>query len=184
MTDDVQRSTQQLLDDLVGSGAELGLQVAAYHHGALVVDAWAGIADPATGTPVDRDTLFTVYSVSKGITATAVHILAERGTLAYEDPIARHWPEFGRHGKAGIHLRHALSHTAGLPQMPPGYGSYEVTDWSAMCDRIATPLALNGLYFGVPASELSRVATLVEAPEPPGAAWPEPRIPDIVPDEA
>ena len=165
---------------------------------------------PATGTPVDRDTLFTVYSVSKGITATVVHILAERGTLAYDNPIARHWPEFAHNGKAGIHLRHALSHTAGLPQMPPGYGSYEVTDWAVMCDRIATlsplfppgetpvyhaltygwivggvaeradgrpfarivaeeiaaPLALDGLFFGVPASELSRVAMLVEVREP------------------
>jgi CubicO group peptidase (beta-lactamase class C family) len=207
---DPQARTQSLLDELVASGAELGLQVAAYHHGELVVDAWAGTADAASGRQVDRDTLFTVFSVGKGVTATAVHILAEQGNLDYDDPIADAWPEFARHGKEGVLLRHALSHTAGLPQMPPGHEQYDVTDWSAMCDRIAglvplfppgevlvyhsltygwivgeeivDPLGLDGLWFGVPESELHRVATLVESPQLREAVPPPARIPDIVPD--
>jgi CubicO group peptidase (beta-lactamase class C family) len=134
---DVQTTVQSLLDELVAGGGEHGLQVAAYHHGDLVVDAWAGVADTTSEEPVGGDTLFTVYSVSKGITATAVHILAERGSLAYDDPIAEHWPEFAQHGKDGILVRHAMSHTAGLPQMPPSYGSYDVTDWPGMCGRLA-----------------------------------------------
>ena len=137
---DVQTTVQALLDEIVATGTEHGLQVAAYHHGDLVVDAWAGTADTAAGKPVDGRTLFTVYSVSKGVTATALHILAEHGKLAYDDPIAKHWPEFARHGKEGGLLRHALSHTAGLPQMPPGYGTYDLTDWPGMCDRLAAQL--------------------------------------------
>jgi CubicO group peptidase (beta-lactamase class C family) len=134
---DLQLTTQTLLDAIVASGAEIGLQVAAYHHGQMVVDAWAGSADPASAAPVDGATLFTVYSVGKGITATAIHVLAEQGKLDDDDAIADYWPEFAQHDKAGILVRHALSHTAGLPQMPPGYGHYDVTDWAGMCDRIA-----------------------------------------------
>jgi CubicO group peptidase (beta-lactamase class C family) len=220
---DPQTTLQALLDDLVASGQERGLQVAVYHRGNLVADAWAGLADAATQTPVTPDTLFTVYSVSKGITATAIHILAEQSKLAYDDPIAKHWPDFAQHEKDDVLVRHALSHVAGIPQMPPGTTFDDVLDWSAMCDRIAAltplwpagqtpcyhaltygwilgglaervdgrpfarivqeeiaqPLALNGLYFGVPASELDRVATLEELPAlrdaAPGA------IPDIAP---
>ena len=49
---------QALLAQLVADGQQLGLQVAAYLRGELVVDAWAGVADRATGRPVDGDTLF------------------------------------------------------------------------------------------------------------------------------
>ena len=139
---DPQATIQALLDDLIASDEERGLQVAVYHRGDLVVDAWAGLADAATGTPVTPETLFTVYSVSKGITATALHILAEQGKLAYDDPIAKHWPEFATNGKADILVRHALSHVSGIPQVPPGTTFDDVLDWSGMCERIAalTPL--------------------------------------------
>jgi CubicO group peptidase (beta-lactamase class C family) len=90
-----------------------------------------------SGKPVDPGTLFTVYSTSKGIAATAVHILAEQGKITYHDSIARHWPEFGRQGKNGVLVRHALSHTAGLPKLPPGTTDDDVTDWVAMCQRVA-----------------------------------------------
>src|ERR1700712_3633451 len=94
-----QTTVQAVLDDLIATGEDRGLQVAAYHHGELVVDAWAGVADPATGAQVGPETLFTVYSVSKGITATALHILAERGLVSYDEPIATYWPEFAVNGK-------------------------------------------------------------------------------------
>jgi CubicO group peptidase (beta-lactamase class C family) len=139
---DPQTTIQAMLDELVASGEEHGLQIAVYHRGELVIDAWAGTADPATGTPVTPDTLFTVYSVSKGITATVLHILAEQGKIGYDDPIAKHWPEFGRNSKDGVLVRHALSHLAGIPQMPPGTTNDDVIDWAGMCDRVAalTPL--------------------------------------------
>ena len=117
---DPQGRAQAILDDLVGRDVERGLQVAAYYRGELVVDAWAGVADSATGRPVDGDTLFTVFSCGKGITATVVHLLAERGKLDYDDPVARHWPAFAVHGKANVTIRQVMSHTAGVPQMPDG----------------------------------------------------------------
>jgi len=139
---DAQATIQALLDELVASVDERGLQVAVYHRGELVVDAWAGVADAATSRPVTPNTLFTVYSVSKGITATAIHILAAQGKLSYDDPIATYWPEYASNGKAATLVRHALSHVAGIPQLPPGTSFDDVCDWSLMCDRIAalTPL--------------------------------------------
>lgn len=103
------------LEEAIATHGETGLQVAAYHGGRLVIDTFAGAADPDTGQLVDGDTLFTAFSMSKGVTATIVHRLVERGILAYDTPLARWWPAFGAHGKGAITLRHALSHRAGLP---------------------------------------------------------------------
>ncbi|MBV8718559.1 MAG: beta-lactamase family protein, partial [Chloroflexi bacterium] len=87
----VERALQSLIDE----GPELGLQVAAYVDGRLVIDAWAGVADEATGRRVDGDTLFMLSSTTKGITATLAAILADKGKLDYDRPMASYWPEFG-----------------------------------------------------------------------------------------
>src|ERR671939_277200 len=83
----LQTRVQTLLDQFVERDVERGLQVAAYLNGELVVDAWAGIADPATGRPVDGETLFTVWSAGKGVAATVIYLLADRGLVAYDAPI-------------------------------------------------------------------------------------------------
>jgi CubicO group peptidase (beta-lactamase class C family) len=125
------------LETLVAGGEQLGLQVAAYLHGELVVDAWAGVADRATGRPVDGDTLFTVWSVGKGVLATCAHLLAERGQLDYDAPVAAYWPSFGAHGKDRATVRDALTHRTGVPHVPPGTTVVDLADWDAMCARIA-----------------------------------------------
>jgi CubicO group peptidase (beta-lactamase class C family) len=127
----------QIIEDLVASGHELGLQVAAYVDGRLVVDTWAGVADESTGRPVDGDTLFTSFSTTKGFAATCVHLLAERGVLDYDAPIAHYWPEFAAHGKGHATVRHALTHAAGVPQLPPQTTPIMLCDWDAMCAAIA-----------------------------------------------
>jgi len=83
------RLFQKATDTAIRDHGEVGLQVAVYHENDLVVDAWGGIADETTGRPVDGETLFPVFSVVKAVTATALHIQAERGLLAYDQPIAR-----------------------------------------------------------------------------------------------
>lgn len=128
---------QTVLDALVAEGTELGVQVAAYLDGELVVDAWAGVADPGSGQPVDGDTLFNVYSVTKGIAATALHVQAERGLVDYDSPVARYWPEYGANGKEAVTIRDALSHRTGTPQMPAGVTPEMMADWDAMVAGIA-----------------------------------------------
>lgn len=116
---------------------ETGLAVAVYHRGGLVVDAVAGMADGEAGTPADDRTLWPVFSVTKGVTATAVHLQAERGLVDLQAPVAEYWPEFAANGKAGITVEQALSHRAGIPQMPAGVTPEQLADWDWMVEQIA-----------------------------------------------
>lgn len=126
-----------VLETLVRDTPEVGLQVAAYLDGELVVDAWAGLADPLTGAPVSGDTLFMLSSCAKGVASTCLHICTERHGLSYDMPIAEVWPEFAAHGKQAATLRHALCHQAGVPQTPPGYTPGWLADWDRMIAAIA-----------------------------------------------
>jgi predicted amidohydrolase YtcJ len=53
----LQHRVQDVLDELVATGAETGLQVAVHHWGDRVVDAVAGVADGTTGQPVTRSSV-------------------------------------------------------------------------------------------------------------------------------
>lgn len=128
---------RDVLDTLVRDTPEVGLQVAVYLDGKLVIDAWAGVADPATGRAVDGDTLFMLSSTSKGVASTCMHLCVERHGLSYDMPIAQVWPEFAARGKEKATLRHALCHQTGVPQTPVGYTPDWLPDWDRMCSGIA-----------------------------------------------
>ena len=134
---DASAKVRATLEALVRDTPEIGLQVAAYLNGKLVVDAWAGMADEATKKPVDGDTMFMLSSTTKGVTATCMHVLVEKHKLDYDMPIVKVWPEFGAHGKESATLRHALSHQTGVPQTPVGYTPDWLADWDRMCRGIA-----------------------------------------------
>src|SRR5215472_13661686 len=61
------------------------------------------------------EALFWILSAGKPLTALLIHLLAERGALALDDPVARYWPEFGQAGKAAITIRQVLQHRSGMP---------------------------------------------------------------------
>src|SRR5256885_3930319 len=165
---DRQKRVQQAIDELVESGTERGVQVAVYRQGERVVDAVAGVADPATGGPVTADTPFWSASPGKGVAATVVHVLAERGVLDYDTPLVAWWPEFGAHGKSTVTLRHVLTHSAGLPALPPDTTVEDLCDWSRMCAKLAaaelwwepgTKTAYHSHTFGYLLGEVVRRAT-------------------------
>jgi CubicO group peptidase (beta-lactamase class C family) len=154
-----------VLDQLIADGAEVGLQLAAYVRGELVVDTWAGLADPASGRPVDGETLFNVSSCGKGVAATCLHMLADRGQIDYDTPVAHYWPEFAAHGKAEVTVRHVLAHSSGIPHSPPGFGPELLVDWDRMCAAIAdlqpifepgTKTAYQAVNYGFIVGELVR----------------------------
>jgi CubicO group peptidase (beta-lactamase class C family) len=61
------------------------------------------------------DTIFDLASLTKPIaTATSIWILIEQGKLKLDDPVAKHWPEFGANGKDKVTIEHLLLHTSGL----------------------------------------------------------------------
>jgi CubicO group peptidase (beta-lactamase class C family) len=121
-------NVQEIADELVASGVERGLQVAAYVDGKQVVDVVAGVADPATGRPVTPGTLFYNWSIGKGATATLVHRLG----LNPATRVVEVWPEFGKHGKDVVTVRQVLDHTAGVPGLPAGVTVDDVCSWPTM----------------------------------------------------
>jgi len=78
------------------------------------------------------DSLFFLFSAGKPLVALLVHMLAERGQISLDDPVARYWPEFGQHGKREITIRQVLQHRSGLPTAR-GFprDALQMTDWAA-----------------------------------------------------
>ena len=81
-------------------------QICVIHNDQVVLDGMLGCS---------RDALFYIYSASKPFVALLVHLLAERGQLGLDDPVAAHWPQFAQHGKGSVTIRHVLQHRAGIP---------------------------------------------------------------------
>lgn len=145
--------------------AEVGASVCVRHEGRTVVDLWGGLARPEEQIPWTRDTVSIVFSCTKGATAICAHMLASRGLLDIEAPVAEYWPEFARNGKENATVRMMLDHSVGLPacrtQVQWG-GSY---DWDYMVDLLANeepfwkPGIRNGYHminFGWTVGELVR----------------------------
>lgn len=124
----IQEHVQAVVEDLVASGLESSVQVAAYLDGSLIVDVCVGAAS---------DSLIYSYSTGKGVAATVVHVLAEQGLIDYDLRIADVWPKFGRRGKEAITLRHALTHTSAVPVLPSWVTADDFRDWDRMCSIVA-----------------------------------------------
>jgi len=99
------------------------IQVCIRQHGRVVLNraighGWGNApSDPpeTEKVPVTTDTPFCVYSAAKGVTATVVHMLAERGVFSLDDRVCEYLPTFTSHGKDRITIRHVMTHSAGLP---------------------------------------------------------------------
>jgi CubicO group peptidase (beta-lactamase class C family) len=163
-----QQQVQDAIDQLVETGAERGIQVAAYRDGELVVDAVAGVADPATGRLVTSDTPFYNFSIVKGAASTIAHILVERGLFGYDTKVVDLWPEFGAHGKQAVTVRHVLNHSAGVPHIPLDTTLEDLCNWDKMCAAIAgeelwwepgTKVGYHAYTFGYIVGEIVRRTT-------------------------
>ncbi|PRX97688.1 serine hydrolase domain-containing protein [Allonocardiopsis opalescens] len=147
---------------------EVGAAVGVYLHGRKVVDLWGGLADPDTGRRWERDTLQVVYSTTKGITAACAHLLAERGELDLDAPVAAYWPEFAANGKERIPVRWLLTHQAGLPVLDHPVTPAEAVAWHPVAAALAaqrpawepgTEHGYHGLTYGWLVGEVVRRAT-------------------------
>ena len=109
---------RELFFQQIESGLHPGAALAVYHHGQLVLDLHGGVADKATGRPVEEDTMFVLYSSTKPVTACCLYILWERGQLNWDDRVAHHWPEFAQAGKEEVTIAQVLTHRGGFPDSP------------------------------------------------------------------
>lgn len=101
-----------------------------------------GLADRERNTPMQRDTLFRIYSMSKPITSIALMQLYERGLMQIDDPVHKYIPEWSEQRvyvmgsgpgmltkpvTRPMTVRDLLSHQSGLT-----YGFLERTNVDAM----------------------------------------------------
>lgn len=119
----------ELLQQQIADGQQIGVQVCAYLDGKPVVDTWAGNMGPRDDRPVAADSLFSSFSTTKGVASTLLHILADRGLIEYEAPVAKYWPAFGAHGKDRITVMQAISHMAGVHTTPVPDTNEYIVDW-------------------------------------------------------
>ncbi|MFF4565066.1 serine hydrolase domain-containing protein [Streptomyces sp. NPDC001435] len=116
---------------------ELGAAVAVTVDGETVVDLWGGWADAARTRAWERDTVVNVWSTTKGPTALCAHILADRGLVDLDAPVAAYWPEFAAAGKEKVLVRHLLSHRAGLSGLREPHSLEQLYDWELTTARLA-----------------------------------------------
>ncbi|XP_038897790.1 uncharacterized protein LOC120085710 [Benincasa hispida] len=111
---DVEAKLRQLLIKLGNEDKILGIQVCAYKDGEVIIDTSAGVLGKYDPRPVQPDSLFPVFSVTKGITAGMLHWLIDNGKLELQENVSNIWPEFGSNGKDIIKVYHVLNHSSGL----------------------------------------------------------------------
>lgn len=123
----------------LADGLEVGASVAVYHRGRCVADLWGGFADARTRRPYERDSRVVVFSVTKGFAAMALHLLADRGKLDWDAPVASYWPGFGKHGKEAMTVGTLLGHRGGLPYLDAKLTLDDCTD-ASRADRVLAAL--------------------------------------------
>lgn len=119
------------------SGADLGASFCVTQGGETIVDIWGGYADPAKTKPWGKDTIVNVYSTTKTMTALTALLIADRGELDFDAPVAKYWPEFAANGKAGVKVSHLMSHSAGLSGWKETLTTQDVYDWEKMTSLLA-----------------------------------------------
>lgn len=113
----------------VDQGQVAGAVTLVMHEGKVVHHDAAGYLKLENKTPLQRDAIFEIMSMTKPVTCAGIMILAEEGLLAVNDPVEKFIPEFRGQRVAvedrrlkpdrAITIRDLMTHTSGLPEMPP-----------------------------------------------------------------
>jgi CubicO group peptidase (beta-lactamase class C family) len=84
------------MKELVDQGRLAGVVTMVSRHGKVVEFDAAGKRDIAANAPMQKDSIFRIYSMSKPITGVAMMILFEEGKWQLNDPVAKYIPEFAK----------------------------------------------------------------------------------------
>ena len=128
---------REILSSNIDSGADVGASAAVVLDGELVVDIWGGHTDESRTTTWDRDTITNVWSSTKTQMALCALMLADRGQLDLDAPVATYWPEFAQQGKEGVLVRHLLSHTSGVSGWNQPVQVSDLYDWEKSTSMLA-----------------------------------------------
>ena len=123
-------------------GDDVGASFCATKDGETVVDLWAGFADEAKTRPWTRDTIVNVYSTTKTMSFLCALIVADRGELDFDAPVAKYWPEFAANGKAEVKVSHLMAHSAGLSGWEEKLAKDDIYDWDKVVGLLAAQAPL------------------------------------------
>lgn len=126
-----------LLAARVADGTERGAALCVVHDGRVVADLWAGSADLASSVPWSRDTLVPVWSTTKTMTNLAALVLADRGLIDLDEPVAAYWPEFGAKGKERVTVADVLAHASGVSAWAQPVTVDDLYDWERSTAMLA-----------------------------------------------
>lgn len=118
-------------------GLDIGASLGATYKGELVVDIWAGHADPARTVPWAQDTIVPVASTTKIILIIGMLVALDRGLLELDQTVAHYWPAFAQGGKDKVTVRDAITHQAGVPGFEVPLTNAEVINWEVATARVA-----------------------------------------------
>lgn len=128
---------REVLSANIDSGDDVGASVAVVHQGEMVVDMWGGWIDEKRSAPWSSDTIVNVWSSTKTQMALCALMLADRGELDLDAPVAKYWPEFAANGKSGVLVRHLLSHTSGVSGWDQPVEVSDLYDWTKSTSKLA-----------------------------------------------
>ncbi|WP_293898592.1 serine hydrolase domain-containing protein [Phenylobacterium sp.] len=137
LTQDRYEAARTQFEENLSKGEDIGASFCATVEGETVVDLWGGYADPAKTRAWERDTIVNVYSTTKTMTALTALLIADRGDLDFDAPVARYWPEFAANGKADIKVSHLMSHSAGLSGWKEPITTEDLYDWEKATSLLA-----------------------------------------------
>lgn len=119
------------------SGDELGASLVLDIDGDIVIDMWGGFCDEARTIGWSADTITNVWSLTKTVTSLAALMLADRGELDVDAPVARYWPEFAASGKQDVEVRQLMSHSSGVSGLDQPAVVEDLYDWQQATSRMA-----------------------------------------------
>jgi CubicO group peptidase (beta-lactamase class C family) len=126
-----------LFEDNLAGGADLGASFCATLEGEIVVELWGGWMNENQLRPWQSDTIVNVYSTTKTMTALVALMLADRGELDFEAPVARYWPQFAAAGKAEVTVSQVMAHSAGLSGWRERLSVSDLYDWDKATSLLA-----------------------------------------------
>jgi CubicO group peptidase (beta-lactamase class C family) len=137
LTHDRYAAVREVFEANLESGEDVGASFCATVEGETVVDLWGGWADAGRTRPWDRDTIVNVYSTTKTMCALTALLVADRGLIDFDAPVAKYWPEFAANGKADVKVSHLMSHSAGLSGWKEKLVTEDLYDWEKMTSLLA-----------------------------------------------
>jgi CubicO group peptidase (beta-lactamase class C family) len=130
-------AVRDAFDANLASGEDIGASFCVTRNGETVVDLWGGYANEAKSRAWEKNTIVNVYSTTKTMTALSALLLADRGELDFDRPVANYWPEFAANGKAAIKVSHLMSHSAGLSGWKEPIRKHDLYDWEKVTALLA-----------------------------------------------